>query len=386
MCAIYSVAWALYSIQSFLGISSLAKFLLVFIIVFSAYKMVYVISKYKLERFMKGLNLLFFMFTIYGLLYYFFGETYYVRGQYVNFEVPKFYYLKYVYCSLLPIYVYYDYAKKGVFTQESLFRYAIFFISISILGFFSYMLGRGMEIDIENGMTNNMAYRFLPILALIFLFKRWRIALMLICFVFVMMGLKRGAIAVGSIYIFIHLRYMIKEQKSSSRKLLAFLSVLALLVVMSVFVMRFYESSSYFQSRLSATLEGDASGRDVIYTYLYNYYMKEANPFVFIFGNGADATVRIIGNYAHNDWLELAINQGALGISVYLLFYVCWYKDWRKLRDLPEKGISGAFGLLLLGSFLSSWFSMAYTGFTPVSAIVIGYSLSKLQKNSFRRI
>lgn len=385
MCAIYTVAWAVYNLQGFLNISVLAKLLLGFIIVFSIFKVVYVLRKYKMEKFMKGVSMLLFMFTIYGILYYLFGKTYYVESGLSGFEVPKYYYLKYIYCSLLPIYVYYDYAKKGVFTQKTLFQYAIFFVGIAVLEYLSYMVMVSVNMNVENGMTNNMAYRFVPILALLFLFKRWRLPLMLMCFIFIVLGLKRGAIIIGSISVFIHLYYMVKEQRSSFRKMLAILMVVGLFVVMLIFVIKFYESNSYFQARISATLEGDASGRDRIYADLFNYYKNESNPFVFFFGNGADATVGIIGNYAHNDWLEIAINQGLVGLIIYMMFYVCWYKNWQKMRSLSKTGVPESFGMLLFGTFFSSFFSMAYTGFGPVAAICIGYSLYIYQQSFAKR-
>ena len=376
MCAVYTVLWSLYDLQNYFNISVLAKYILVFVILFSIYKVLYVINRYKLEKFMRGVNLLLLMFTVYGVWYYLFGKVYYIDVGLFVYDVPKYYYLKYIYCSLLPIYVYYDYAKKGVFTQKTLFYYVLCFIGVSILAFMSNMMTTmAVQLKEEYSMTNNMGYRFIPILALLFLIKRWRTVLMLVCFAFIVLGLKRGAIIVGTITVLFHLWYMLR-QPSLIKKICAIFFVAGLICMMSIFVIKFYENNPYFQSRMEATLDGDSSGRDRIYTQLYDYYVRETNPFVFLFGNGADATVGIIGNYAHNDWLELAINQGLLGIIVYILFYVFWFKNWCDLRILKDTGISMAFLVLLISCFLSSLFSMAYTGFSPINAICIGYVLT----------
>lgn len=77
--------------------------------------------------------------------------------------------------------------------------------------------------------------------------------------------------------------------------------------------------SDYFNHRIEQTLEGDSSNRDVIYGGLIIHFLDETNALKLFLGNGAQATLKIHGGFAHNDWLELLINNGIIGALIYIL-------------------------------------------------------------------
>lgn len=375
-CAIYTVAWQLYSFQGLFGIEAIAKYLLLILIAYSLYKTFYVIGKYKFEPFMKGLTLFFLLLSIYGIYHLLLGPTRHIStvfGQ--GFTVPTFFYLKYIYCSIPVVYVYYYYAKRGVFSPKSITKYTLFFIITTIPAFFNHYSvmadSNGAYID---GLTNNVGYKFVPIMALAFITSKWRNIIVVVCYIFIVLSLKRGAILIGTISFIAFLSTNIKTSKGIKKFRTISFSVFIILIA-SFSIIHFFENSQGFQKRIEMTIEGNSSGRDVIAKCIIDAFKNQDDVLVILFGSGADATIDIAGNYAHNDWLELLINQGILGVTVFTLLYALWFKNYLRMRNKVPANISMAFAIVLIGSFGCSIFSMAYTAFSPPISIVIGYCL-----------
>ena len=57
-------------------------------------------------------------------------------------------------------------------------------------------------------------------------------------------------------------------------------------------------------------MEGGSSGRDELLTNSLDYYLNNESIIQQIFGLGANGTLSVAGNGAHNDWVELLVNQG----------------------------------------------------------------------------
>ena len=117
------------------------------------------------------------------------------------------------------------------------------------------------------------------------------------------------------------------------------------------------------------------SGRDVVFSQLSSYFFNETSAWQFYLGSGANHTVAVAGNYAHNDWLELAVNQGCLGVLVYLIYWICMYKTWRHSKSLPT--IYSSLGALLIIYFLSTFFSMSYGSMSIYATLCMGYCLAQ---------
>ena len=221
-----------------------------------------------------------------------------------------------------------------------------------------------------------MGYKFVPLIAFSFLVnKKWQFPIVCICMVFIVASLKRGAIIIGAIS-FIAYFYMLYKNSSGWEKNAVLYFFAAAMIVGGYFAYDFYKESEGMQRRFEKTMEGDSSGRDVLYTELLEYYPRQESTLAMIFGNGSDATVKIAGNYAHNDWLELLINQGILGVVVFAMFYILWYRNLKQISHRAPENVTVAFGLLLLGSFVSSLFSMSYTAFSSSNCIPIGLALT----------
>ena len=134
-------------------------------------------------------------------------------------------------------------------------------------------------------------------------------------------------------------------------------------------------TSDYMMERIEETIAGNSSGRDKLYSFFWNYFTENANFLQYLFGRGANGTLEIYYNYAHNDWLEIAVNQGLIGIVVYAFYWLGFYKTWKRATNIDAKTI---LALTFFIFFAKTMFSMSYADMTYVSTSILGYALATL--------
>lgn len=169
---------------------------------------------------------------------------------------------------------------------------------------------------------------------------------------------------------------MFKTSRGKGRAGIVLISLIILAVGIS-FVINLYETSPYFQLRVEQTLEGQSSGRDTIYLSLWNYYKADFSLMRFLFGNGANYSIVVAGNYAHNDWLELLINQGLLGIVLYAILFLSLVAFMLKNRNNNNFAI---LSMVFIIMFSMTLFSMLYANLKLPLAVAIGYCLAQDNK------
>ena len=354
------------------------------LILISLYYAFYANSKYKLPLYFKALNVLLIMFTIYGVILLTGSGSLSIQGSYM--ELPKTEYLKTIYKSLLPVYPFFVFTKQGLLKESTLKVWFFIFIVFAIRSFFITRAAK-LQAAIERGssaeeFTLNIGYSFVALLpALVLFYKKPLIqyAVMMICFYFIVAAMKRGAIICGVICLVWFIVTNLKKVQGN-RKLIVL--VISLAMVLGGIYLYYYmlESSSYFRYRLESTMEGDSSMRDEIYQTLWSHFIHEGNALRFLFGYGANATVKIASNLAHNDWLEIATNQGLIGLVIYLVYWICFYITWRRTKQYPQAFM--AIGMLLIIYLLMTLFSMSYNVMTKSSTMVLGYYLAIADKAS----
>ena len=199
-CDIYVGGWFLYYLQGSLYSSGgiFSQSLLLCLLIISMYIFVKENIRGELPLFMKSVNMLLFMFALYGLWLMLWGKE-----IYINYEiVANFTYLKGVCISLLPVFVFYHCAKAGSLTEKRLRIYSLLFIVVTCFSFV-YNYNKMLQEALLRGssrteFTNNVGYEFVMILPL--LLYAWRkhilvqylLLFVVSCFVF--MAMKRGAI------------------------------------------------------------------------------------------------------------------------------------------------------------------------------------------------
>lgn len=324
--------------------------------------------------------LLVLMYVIYGSIYMLFGEKYVIIG--LDTSPSRYGYLQNALNSLLPIYLFYDYSKRKFLTEQRIKLYFGFFLLIYIVLFWKnynemLILTATMGED-RDEFTSNIGYRFLILFPFLYFWNKrtiFQYVAMAILFLFILMGMKRGAILIGSICFIFFIYHNWNNTKQFRNKLIIILSTLALFSGIVYYVQTMLETSDYFVSRIEQTLDGNSSGRDIIYSKIKTAILEEPSSLKLIFGHGANSTIAFAGNYAHQDWLEIACNNGLIGVIIFALFFVVFYVSVVKSRRTCPKYISNAFFILFLICLCKSMFSMSIQNMAIAQTLLIGYSI-----------
>lgn len=332
----------------------------------------------------KGLNLLVLMFSIYGFALIISSPStlYYPMS---GLSIPSYNYIKSIYLSILPIYAFYYFSCKGYLTADKLRWWAIVFCVSCVVSYY-YNMRQSLEALIQRGssaeeITNNVGYTFLSLIPIWALFRKKPLLQYLglaLCMVYIIMGMKRGAILIGGIIVFYFVWRIIKTSRGKQRVVIFFLTIV-LAIVAVYFVIDMLSNSDYFVQRLEATKEGDSSGRDSLYSFFWTYFIERADFVQYLFGRGANGTLEIYYNYAHNDWLEIAVNQGMLGVIIYAVYWICFYRTWRRSTNIEAKTILALVGIIY---FAKTIFSMSYGDMTYVCTSVFGFALATMNEEN----
>ena len=143
-----------------------------------------------------------------------------------------------------------------------------------------------------------------------------------------------------------------------------------------------YEQNEYLQKRMEQTMEGNSSGRDRIYENSWKVYSESQDIKNIILGYGFQVTYynKQIGNYAHNDWLELLVDNGLVGALFYLYIFILLFKIIKKEKDLQKRYILISIAIIWL---LKSMFSMSFTSsLMCIMFITLGWIFTTTNHNN----
>lgn len=389
-CDWFLIAWVIYYLQGIaypeggvISVGLLAVNLLV--------SMVYMVKVMRLPDnpvYFKGLNMLMWLFTIYGVIYIAANPSF-VSYSLPGISVPSYNYLKAIYLSMSPIYPFYYFARRGYLSAGRLRKWGFIFLVSAVISYFK-MQQEAFEKLLEIGstaeeVTNNSGYLFLSCIPLLVIYRTKplvQFAALAFVLAFIVMGMKRGAMLIGVIVFVYFMFQTIKNSKGKYRFLFIVLSVALCIGAICFFIYQM-ENSDYMMRRIEDTMEGNSSHRDDLYLHFWNYFMYHATPLHFLFGRGANGTLEIYYNYAHNDWLELAVNQGILGILVYIFYWRYLYGTWKEASNIDARTI---LALTILIFFAKTLFSMSYGDMTYVNTSVLGYALANVNSFNSKKI
>lgn len=387
-CDVYVAIWCLYRLQGLLYPQGAINQILQFVMLLWAMVVAvpYILNIKNNPRVLNALSVLVLMYTVYGVCYLLFGTPYVINE--LGVHITKYGYLRNSLNSLLPIYLFYHYARAGYLTEQRITMYFVVFILMSfILFFMSYRDDTGQLMADEVGLTtNNMGYMWLGLLPfLFFLHKRPLVQFlsMAIIVFFILLGMKRGAIILGALAALYFLYRTYRNSNSVSTK--AAILILSAMVVLGAvsYIGYLYVNNDYFIYRLDATKEGNASNRDVIYTKLIAHFLNEQSVMRLLFGNGANYTLVVAMNYAHQDWLETLTNNGLVGVIILLTFYVSLFKCMRKMfKPLrKETNHQAAAFCMLWGLMLGpTMFSMSIQSMSIITTLPLGYLIYQAEE------
>lgn len=312
--------------------------------------------------------------VIYGTFHLLFGEALRTDTR----IVPQTEYLIAIVNSLFPIFLVYYYSKKGYITENSIRKWSLLFIAAVLISYPNSVVHIRTITDAEQ-FTNNIGYKFLRCIPLLlFWYKKpiFQYAMFLVLGIFIINSLKRGPILIWLILFGILMFQNYKRFNYISAKQKSLLIILPILVILFGFYYfnNYLEDNVGFMNRLNSTLEGNDSGRGEIYNDILNVFISDNNALHYIFGNGAESTIKFFQIHAHNDWLELLINQGLTGIMCYILYFKSF---WSQIKIKISTDIFGR--NLLVNVFImvliTSAFSMSYMAYDTSIHLVLGYAI-----------
>lgn len=361
---LYIALWGLYFTQGTLlpkG-SILSRITLLLFVTISVVSVIYTYTQQKPNTYLNALGLLLAMFTVYGL---------FSPGDGFN-------YLKTIYLSLLPTFSFFVFFKQKKI-DDRWTRIMFFFMAIVVVVQYTMEVNYNAETYLNSEEhVINLGYEFLALLPLIYFWKKKPIVqyvLLALIMVMVLSTVKRGAIIIGVLFI---VYFLITSTRYSSKKIKWYIWLLgAVFVVLAVrYAIHFFENNQYAQMRVENTLSGDSSSRDYLYTLAWRIF-KDSDPINMLFGHGASSTWRLMGNAAHNDWLEILVNQGIFGAVIYLYYWISFFKLYKKDKNIDSHLISGS---LVIIYFMSTLFSMSYGAMTLPASVALGYCLANENK------
>lgn len=376
---LYIFLWCIYSLQGLLypiG-STISRSVLAILMLISIFYFINInLRKEELPSVLKTLNILIIFFSIYGIVYMLFGENNILHTN-------KFEYLKGIYMSLLPIYPFYSFAQTGMLNEKAFKKWIPIFFIVAIACFYSSALTlneyASTSYEYEGDFTNNSGYLVLSLLPATLLYQEKPIiqySLLTLALYFIILGFKRGAIltaGICTIWIF----YQLFKTTSAKGKVWIILFEILLLIMTILYIVYLSKSNDYFVERLEQTQLGNSSDRDWIYTTLFNYFMNGTTIFTFLLGSGANATINIAGNYAHNDWLEIAVNNGLIGIVIYVVYWISLFKTCRNAKLYPKYYLILTTFIIIV--FMETLFSMSYNSQPIYITSVLAWVLASLQ-------
>lgn len=250
--------------------------------------------------------------------------------------------------------------KKGTLTRKFILVSAILLTVAAIPSFYNaQQLALAKLASGGDETTVNASTIFLMLLPLLFCLRNRVVSLVLfcVCLFFLISGAKRGNILAAVIPAILYLWMLFKENKKNVFKI----SVLIIAVAaIAVWAKDLVLSDDYLLRRYEQTLEGNTSGRDIIYSTMWNMWSGTDNIVNLLFGYGYNGTFLYspMHKFAHNDWLEILVDFGLLGALFYAAIFISFARLYFRLdRGYPRLACIAIVSIW----FMKTLYSMGFT-------------------------
>ena len=381
-CNIYILLWLLGYVQNlFLNSSWISIVFYIPYLGMTLYYIAKIFTTYHPKGVMRALSVFFLILVFYGVALVLLNN---VPGQ------DRKSFLMMLFGSLGPVFAFYVFTQHGLLTDNRIHFWFFVFLVVATISFFVNRQ-KVLELLAENNsqfedVTNNSAYTVLTLLPFVFIIRKnlvWQYVIVGVLMVLVIMGMKRGAILTG-IVMLLWFVFVNTKTVSKKRRFFSLLLTIVLIIIGWRFTIQFYEANEYFQYRLEMTLEGSSSNRNWIYSTLWQHYINNNNILQLAFGEGAFHTVNITGGLkAHNDWIELLIDCGFMGVFFYFVYWVCFIRDWVKSNQ--DVLVYSMMGSCLIYTLLKTFFSMSFGDNSFYICMILGYCFAHVDTNHYSK-
>lgn len=378
---LYPFIWCLYYLQGTLYAegSIISQGLLAVFLLCSIYYFIKVCNYKNVPAPINALKYLAILFGVYGLLRLGVDTS---DWRYVNDATT---YFKEYELSILPVFAFYYFSRERLIDSKWFYQFSFVFF-ITAIASFMYQEAQALLSSWRDETTNNAGYFVVSLLPLLVFYRKKPIiqyAALLIIFILVIRGMKRGAIlavVIGGAY-FVWSSF--KKAHGKKKFIFLLMGIIAVIAAVAFFQYQL-ANSDYMQLRMEMTKDGDMSNRESMYPMYYNYFFDKSGPIEFMFGFGADGTLKNMGDFAHQDWLETMMNQGFLGLSLMLYFWISLFVTTWHSRLLKCPNLTIIMSLFLIIYFIKSMISMSINGMTLFATSALAYALAGLDNPSIR--
>ena len=332
------------------------------------------------NSYVKALIFILIFFFLYGILLIINGYNPSWVGYYSS---GKF--LMDIFESISPIFVFYYFGLHNKI-DDKWFQYIfiLFFIGVcaehisgAMFQYSKRFLGSEADIDI----TNNSGYYWASLLAMIPFFDGKTLLqyiMMAIITVMSVISNKFGAILCVAV-IDVYLLWNIIKGARRNKKVFIIVISICLLFAGYYYLLQISANSDI----LTLSLDDNANGRDTMYPLILRTFMQQDNIFHFIFGNGAQGTIHILGFSAHNDWLEIAMSMGLVGLFVYLIYWIKFFRTYLLSKEILKRNLTLVIGSFIILYFGKTMFSMSIYEISIYAAAPLGYCMAKYTKSLY---
>ena len=371
----YLCLLCLYNIQGlfFLDGGTTVGQLLCFIIIGIGIKNLYSVLIGTYSKVIRGITVLLFFFSIYGIIRLLLGQVIVVDGEYELSPLQTF---KTILLSILPIYSFYYYSIKGWCDENFIQKWILPLLVVAVANYSIFSSIAHLSHEGQDEVTNNASYFFIALLPSIVFLKNKPLLQYLyisVLLLFVILCMKRGAILTGILLMIYFFKYSLKDATGKA-KIVVCLVIIAIVLFASYFVAYMMSTSNYFMFRVQQTMEGNASNREDMYPFFWKVF-TESSGFIQLFGGGIDYSVIVSGNGAHNDWFEILLSQGLFGVILYIGYWINLIKIRKKLAY--NKMLFVSFTLIILSEFIKTFFSFSINALPFYEMPAWGYCIYK---------
>lgn len=366
----YTVLWMMYYMGGTLYAvgSFISKAILAMILVVSFYHMFTCLGYKDNPPMLKGVAAIIFLVSFYGI-FRLLGPSY--------FGIPKFLFQKNIYMSLLPIFSFYYYTRKGYLKEKDMIIFAFVFVVFTYVVYLKDVANRSLVTGREVGdMTVNSGYNFIGLLPFVYFFRKkpvWFFSILFFVWFFTILCMKRGAIISGLAATLMLFWGYFKNSKRGVR-IGALVLVSVFIVVIVHYVQGLMNDNSYFALRYQQTMEGNASGREEMYPMFFHYLFHENTVITALVGGGIDYSLARFTMGAHSDWFQIAIDMGLVGI----LFYIYYWRNFVKtIKQIGKE--NSCYTILLIVfviDFLKALFSFSINDRPITTTCILGFCLA----------
>ena len=233
-------------------------------------------------------------------------------------------------CSMVPFAFfisYYGFLNSNK-TEEIIRVQCIIFVVVWLL----FMYNKLFLHQAGAGKLNSVFYVVLLLPFILSLDNQfWVKVLMGFMMVAVVFSMKRTAVVIVVLAVLAFLWFKDSHNRARVVKI-----AVALLVMLLAIVVIQNRIGIDIIGKFEAMSEDGGSGRAGMYSVLLGLVF-DRSPFQFLFGDGYYAVINIIGETAHNDFLEILFDFGLFGFILYLFIYFCLLKSFISMKRLGYK-------------------------------------------------